>query len=280
MAKKTLESLKQCPIDFLYLWASDGFISELGSKAKIIKQKKYNQQQTLWKAMTDNEKFSNSAEGEAIYLRWANEIGEAIKDTYGITPQEILRKLALGQTVFGKNWKSGVYGVGSTEQVTTFSNTTDYAIDPVDGYIITTDGDEVCRQTTIWDEDGNPSGYSLLVGTTQYQSYKDENGVWQAYSYSDEGGVYDAKGNKLDSSKSSFWQNSNNYMPIVNSILNWIQSIVSAYYPNNYLLTSSNTVPAQTEWIEEDNTGLWIAGGLALGGLGLLAFGKKGKKNK
>lgn len=280
MAKKTLESLKQCPIDFLYLWASDGFISELGSKAKIIKQKKYNQQQTLWKAMTDNEKFSNSAEGEAIYLRWANEIGEAIKDTYGITPQEILRKLALGQTVFGKNWKSGVYGVGSTEQVTTFSNTTDYAIDPVDGYIINTDGDEVCRQTTIWDEDGNPSGYSLLVGTTQYQSYRDENGVWQAYSYSNEEGVYDAKGNKLDSSKSSFWQNSNNYMPIVNSILNWVQSIVSAYYPNNYLLTSSNTVPSQTEWVEEDNTGLWIAGGLALGGLGILAFGKKGKKNK
>lgn len=277
MAKKTLESLKKCPIDFLYLWASDGFISELGSKAKIIKQKKYNQQQTLWKAMADNEKFSSSAEGQVLYDKWAKEIGEAIKETYGITPQEILRQLALGKTVLGKNFAQGVYGVGDT-QVTTFYNTEDYRIDPIDGYITDADGNEVCGQTTIWGEDGNPIGYSCVIGAVQYQSYLSQDGMWQAYSTSTVDGVYTATGDRLDESKSTFWQNANNYMPIVNSILNWVSSLVSNYFPNNYLLTQRNTVPTQSEWIEEDNTGLYVAGGLALAGIAVLTLGKKRKK--
>lgn len=86
MAKRTLENILQCPIDFIYLWATDDFIAQLGSKSKIIKKKKYNQYQTLWKTMVENTSASSQKEYIEVYNSWVERIGEAITDVYGMTP--------------------------------------------------------------------------------------------------------------------------------------------------------------------------------------------------
>lgn len=276
MAKKTLASIKQCPIDFLYLWATDSFISQLGSKAKIISEKKYNQQQTLWKTMAENSSFSSTEEGLKIYKQWLAEIATSIKDVYGMSPEDILNKLAMGEMVAGKNFGKGVYGVGETPS-TTFVQNPNYKVDPSTGQIMAGDG-KFIKQTPIYGADGQVSGYSCNVGGLQFQSNY-ENGQFVSLSFSDVNGVQTANGQAFDSSKGSFWQNANNYMPIINNVLQWVSTIVNSLFPGKTVLTSENTVPAQTEWVEtENNNGALVAGGLLVGVAALSILGEKSKK--
>lgn len=280
MAKKTLSDIKKCPIDYLYLWASDEFISKLGSKARIIKQKKYNQYQSLWKTVVMNNESASADELQELYQQWTSEIASAIKDTYGYTPGEILVRLAMGQEVAGKNFKNGVYGVGNTP-TTSFVQNSSVKVNPLTG-VVMQNGLPMQNQTAVYGHDGSVIGYSTQVGGEQYQSYF-VGGQYNALSFSNSDGVQYANGGAFNASNASFWQNANNYMPIINSVLSWLTSIVNSFFPNRTVLTPENTVPVQTEWVEpEDNTGLWIAGGFAVVGALLLTmknpFGGKRKK--
>jgi LPXTG-motif cell wall-anchored protein len=278
MAKKTLSDLKKCPIDFLYLWATDEFIALLGSKARIIREKKYYQYHMLWNVMADNEKFKNAEDGQKYYQEWANELAKAMKDTYGLTPAEILHKLAMGEDVFGKDWEQGVYGVGAVDK-TSFTQNPNVTVDPATGMILD-GGSVISAQWPIYDSAGNITGYSYSDGENQYQSTMALNGSFKAYTYSDASGVQKANGNAFNASSATFWQNANNYMPIINSVLSWLDSIVKNFAPNNTILTPQNTTPVQTEWIEteSDNTGLYIAGGIAVAAALALGLSKKKKK--
>lgn len=278
MAKKTLQSILECPTDFLYLWASDGFIAQLGSKSKIIKQKKYYQYQSLWKVMAENTNSNNQDELQEVYKSWTDKIAAAIKDIYGMTPAQILEKLAMGENVLGKNWNKGIYGVG--EVPATFSQDQSVTVDSASGKILK-NGSVVENQIPIYGGDGNVAGYSVLIGDAQYQSAL-ANGSYGAACYSNANGVIqDANGKSFDQSNAGFWQNANNYMPIVNKLLEWVSSIVNSFFPNRTVLTPENTVPVQTEWVEpESNTGGLIAGGAALVGVALLAMGKPKNKKK
>lgn len=280
MAKKTLSTLLQCPTDFLYLWASDEFISQLGSKAQIIREKKYYQHQSLWRTMVDNTQSKNADELQKTYQSWAKQIAEAIKGIYGMTPAEILVKLAMGEPVLGKNWNEGVYGgIGKTKL--SFSQTTNVTVDGETGEILC-DGEVVPGQTAIYGADGSVSGYSCLIGGEQFQSAMGSEGYYGAYSYSKGNGlVQDSNGNVFDSSASSFWQNTENYMPIVNELLAWLKSLISSLLPGDRtVLTTENTVPKQTEWVEEDGNGGLLAGGIALAALALITMEQPKKKNK
>lgn len=280
MAKKTLETLLQCPTDFLYLWASDEFISQLGSKAKIIREKKYYQYQSLWRTMVDNTESKNADELQKTYQSWTKQIAEAIKGIYGMTPAEILVKLAMGEPVLGKNWNEGVYGgIGKTKL--SFSQTTNITVDGETGEILRY-GEVIPDQTAIYGADGTVSGYSCLIGDEQFQSAMGSEGYYGAYSYSKGNGlVQDSNGNAFDSSTSSFWQNTENYIPIVNELLTWLKSLINFLLTGDRtILTTENTVPKQTEWVEEESNGGLIAGGVALAALALITMDQPKKKNK
>ena len=286
MAKKTLESILECPIDFIYLWATDDFISQLGNKASIIRSKKYNQYQTLWKTMVENVKSNNRDELIAAYNEWLQRIAAAIEDVYGMKPEEILQKLALGKDVLGKNWRKGVYGI-SGNVVTTFSQNSAVTVDTTTGKIMV-DGVEAPGQTPIYGEgDGETAsitGYSYYdaAGNVQYQSGVSASGQYGAVCYTNSNGTQKATGGNFDPSTGSFWQNANNYMPIVTDLINWLKSVVDSLLGGNrVVLQPSNTVPEQTEWVETESNskGLWIAGAAAAVGLVLFAGGKKRKKD-
>lgn len=278
MAKKTLQSILECPTDFLYLWASDGFIAQLGNKAKIIKQKKYHQYQSLWKTMVENTSSNNQAELQEVYKSWTDKIASAIKDIYGMSPATILEKLAMGENVLGKNWSKGIYGIG--EVPTSFSQDQTVSVDAISGKILK-NGVVVENQIAIYGADGIVAGYSVLIGDSQYQSAL-SNGAYGAACYSNSNGtIQDANGQLLDQSKVGFWQNANNYMPIINKVLEWVSSIVNSFFPNRTVLTPENTVPVQTEWVEpESNAGVLIAGGAAVVGLALLTMNQGNKKKR
>lgn len=273
MAKKTLENIKACPIDFLYLWASDEFISQLGNRARVIREKKYNQYQTLWKTMVENTGSASAEKYQEMYNQWTKEIAQAMQDTYGMSPAIILHKLAMGEEVLGKNFKNGVYGVGDAAR-TTFSQNENVTVDSATGKIMV--GGAAVTGTPIYGQGGQITGYSYTVDGNQYQS--NYNGSsYVAFSYSNNSGVQTASGGAFDASQAGFWQNAQNYLPIIESVLSWVSSIVNSYFPDRTVLTESNTLPEQVEWVdEENNTGLWIAGGLAVAGA-LLLTNKKGK---
>lgn len=278
MAKKTLSDILKCPVDFIYLWASDAFISQLGSKANIIRQKKYNQYQTLWKTVVDNTKNSDNYTTE--YNSWVKQIGSAIEDVYGMTPATILKKLAMGEQVLGKNWDQGVYGgIGRTK--VSFDQAPNVTVDANTGKILR-DGVELPGQTAIYGADGTVGGYSCLTGDVQFQSAMGTEGYFGSYSYSKGNGtIQTPNGDAFDSTKGSFWQNAENYMPIVDNVLNWLMSLVDSQLANRTVLTPANTVPKQTEWVENDsnNTAL-IAGGVALAALALVTMDDPRKKGK
>lgn len=280
MAKKTLTSILQCPIEFLYLWASDEFIAQLGNKAKIIRVKKYNQYQTLWKTMVDNVNAGSAAEYQEVYQSWLDQIGQAIEDTYGMSPVVILRKLAMGENVVGKNWKQGIYGIGDVQ--TTFAQNSAVTVDSATGKILV-NGVEAAGQTPIIGDGGAITGYSYYdaAGNRQYQSGVTSDGKYGAVCYSSPDGVEKATGGNFDPSQGGFWQNANNYMPLVTKIIEWIMSLFGKG-EDRVVLTPDNTVPDQTEWVEpESNNGGLIAGGLALAGIALLTMEKpRKKKNK
>lgn len=277
MAKKTLANVLQCPIDFIYLWASDGFIAQLGSKARIIKEKKYNQYQTLWKIMVDNVKSNNSADLQDAYIDWTNQIADAIKNTYGMTPAIILQKLAMGEDVLGKNWKQGIYGIGEVQS--TFSQNNAVTVDGSTGKIMV-NGVAADGQVPIYGANGVVTGYSYYDKTAnaQFQSGVNANGQYGAACYSNESGVQSATGGTFDQSTGSFWSNAANYIPLIQRVIEWLVSLFGA--GERVVLTRQNTVPEQTEWVEENNgNGGLIAGGLALAGLALITM-EKPKNNK
>lgn len=277
MAKKTLANVLQCPIDFIYLWASDGFIAQLGSKARIIKEKKYNQYQTLWKIMVDNVKSNNSADLQDAYIDWTNQIADAIKNTYGMTPAVILQKLAMGEDVLGKNWKQGIYGIGEVQS--SFSQNSSVTVDGATGQIMV-NGVAADGQVPIYGANGVVTGYSYYDKTAnaQFQSGVNANGQYGAACYSNESGVQSATGGTFDQSTGSFWSNAANYIPLIQRVIEWLVSLFGA--GERVVLTRQNTVPEQTEWVEENNgNGGLIAGGLALAGLALITM-EKPKNNK
>lgn len=278
MAKKTLSSIKQCPIDFLYLWASDEFIANLGSRARIIKEKKYNQYQTLWKTMVDNVGSASTEKYQETYNQWTKEIAAAIQDVYGLTPAQILHKLAMGEIVLGKDWNSGVYGDEKVQ--ITFNQNASVSVDPASGKIMQ-NGKVLSNQTAIYGQDGGVTGYSAVVGNSQYQSSLSNMGQYGAFAYSNsDGTIQSATGENFSASKGSFWQNANNYMPIVENILNWLMSLVDDLVPNRTVLTPQNTVPQQTEWVQESDNTLLIAGGLTAAGLLLVSMDNPKKNRK
>lgn len=277
--KKTLEDIKKCPIDFLYIWAGDEFISQLGSKSSIIAEKKYNQYQTLWRTMIDNEDAGSSEANQKVFDRWTKEIAQAIYNVYEQTPAEILVALANGKTVAGKNFKEGIFGVGETTSGS-FSQNSNYTVDPTTGKIVGSDG-STPAQTPIYGTNGQIIGYSCVVGGNQYQSAY-SGGQYVAFSYSNADGVQRANGSAFSASQGTFWQNAENYMPMVNNILNWLMSLVNTLLPGDRtVLTPDNTVPKQGEWVYEEESSTGWLGALLAGGAALALFaGKKGKKKK
>ena len=279
--KKTLADIKKCPIDFLYLWAGEDFISQLGNKASIIAEKKYNQSQALWRIVVDVADQGSESANLNEYKRWVSEIGNAIYDIYNRTPAEILIDLANGKTVAGKNFNNGVFGVGESAS-TSFVQNSNYQVNPETGQIMAGSGNNLkteLHQTPIYGESGDVTGYSYTVGNTQYQSHY-QNGQYVALSYSDVNGVQKANGGSYDATEASFWQNAENYVPMINSIVEWVLSLISQLLPGNRtVLTTENTVPKQSEWVYEEKSN---AGGalLALAATGALIFGTNGKKNK
>lgn len=259
MALSLNDALKN-PVTYLYMFADDDFLSYLEpSRAKVILAKRENA-----KKIINGEAMDNGS----TFTAWAQAIYDKIVNIYGYSPYEMLKRLALGQTIAGKNWSKGIYGIG--EVTSEVFNQDGTIVNPTTGGIQTTQ--PVVNITGIRDEQGNLVGFSSTTQNgTQYQTVKDSTGTYKAYSFSNASTQQYANGQTYDQTKAAqVWQNVLTYLPQVTDA---IISIVQA--ANKTPITAANTSPAQSDWEStgaDNTTGLLV---LAGGAAALVALSSK-----
>lgn len=257
MIKATLADIKKSPINYLYIFAPDTFINALGSKtAKIIRQKKANQQQLLKVAAIDN---------KSTYEVWRDAVYNAIQDQYAMTPAQILVALAEGKDIAGKNWNKGVYGVGAMPQYT-FNQNNGVSVDPKTGKI-QINYQNLSSQTPIYGNGGQIIGYAAIGKDGASYTSALSNGQYYANTYGTESTQQYANGSNFTASGSSnVWETILTYIPMISSILSWILSLFGVNTGN--LITYQNTYPSQSEFTYSsglsNNELLLLAGGAAI----------------
>ena len=301
--KLTLEEARKNPSAFMYIFtdfevSGKSYLSWIPTKyAKIIRGKRGYQQKLL---INSAKAYLGNANG---YKQYVEQIREGFKDIYGMEPEQALVKLACGETVAGKNFEEGVFGVGDVGALypTTFKNVTindqPVTVDPQTGHIFAGDKDITDESLTVYKD--------YKDGTKAFQLFSDDSSVFKfmsqyykagkkyyAKSWTDaDGARISANGTTLSSADAgSVWENIQLGM---SDFIGWLKTLLALLGVNINLgtddveqISASNTLPSQTAdgyateagWGESLGTALLIAaaaGTILVGGLG-----KKKSKSK
>ena len=281
MASKN--DIKRSPIDFIYYFANDQYIAIVAANisakaAETIRSKRENQKKVLANLYGSVKKRDEQA---------ASELTAYIQDIYGKTPQDILVALLNGDTVAGKNYGKGVYGVGSTEPLNTFGDdSSELYVDSDNGQIFQ-DGKYLTGGTPIYAKKNGKtyvSGYAYQYEGKSYTTSMDKNtGKFYANTYGTSDNMYNADGTVYDPSYGTFWDAMETAQPFIVKLIEWIKSVLSAVFNINFV-DGRNTLPAQSEYVADEpgtNTAsLGIIGALLVGGALLMNEPKKGGKKK
>lgn len=287
MIELTIDQAKKHPFNFAYIWASDSFLSRINPKyAAIIRAKQANQNKLIyWSA----QKYGKTEKEYTDAIR-----AQFITD-FGMTPAEALNKLAQGETVAGKNWEKGVYGVGAIKNTTTtkFTQNSSVTVDPKTGHILV-DGVDTYDPN---DEYGcvygtNKQGkavacqffYTAPDGTS-YMSERNGIGRYYASTYANAQGDQETAGGKsiTGADAGTVWETANLSLEWLQNIINWILSLFGINTnTTKETLNNENTLPNQKVDGFTYESGFGEAGmiALALVAGGALLFGKPGKKGK
>ena len=278
----TLAQAKQAPACFLYVWATEKFINAIPRKyADVIRVKAANEKKLMYL----------SAEKERMsYEDYANEVRGAFKETYDMTPERALLVLAQGGQVAGKDWASGVYGIGAS-LVNTFAGHEDVTVREDDGHILKAGADITDTTKTVYNTIKNTVVPYQLFGKaddiTYMSQYNKKNGKYYAQTYSTSDSMYSAVTGKetLGSQTADIWGTITLW---VEKVINWILAFFGSdvTIDTSKTMNADNTLPNQTAdgFVQESGLGGSIGIALLLAaGLGLIATGgwkvSKSKKN-
>lgn len=249
MDKLTLDDALKSPTSFLYIFATDNFLAQLDSKtASIISKKRRNQKQLLVSIVT------STGYNDAV-----NKLSASMKSAFGYTPAQILIKLAEGETVAGKDWTKGIYGIGATlREGFAGSNVT---VDKTTGKLLQ-NGVEISGQTAIYGGKGKNTytTYTADVDGTTYTSiYKD--GAYYAGTYTtSEGKTFNSSGSETGlAGFSNIWSSISSFLPYISAIISFVTSMFPDLYgstsmANRTYITAANTVPSQSDGFISNGT--------------------------
>lgn len=285
MFNLSTQNVKSHPEDYLYIFASDEFLNYLDVRSRmIIKQKRANQNKVIALCA------KNASVDVSVYT---DAIRQGFIDIYGITPAEILVKLASGETVAGKNWSEGVYGVGAITKMVQFTQKT-----PGGSTVsVGTDGkfylngdttpENGTYDATIY-RNGCPNGiggYTLSDGDggTYASAYSKTKKMYYASSYTAKSGEkYNPDGSAMGAAFSSdIWES---ILGFLDKFSQWLLSLFNMDTKNT-LANPKNVAPSQVTdgfATEEAGLGTWGLALLASAAVGVMLWGDglKGKKGK
>lgn len=266
----TLQNILDQPIAYLYVFRdfyideakTVKFLNTLGNKKSIINGKGNNQE-----ALIRNTVVSERGNDDT-YQEFLGELRNKIKEEYGMSPELILCKLANGETVAGKNWEKGVYGIGENENVAPAG----CSVDPTTGKV-KYNGTIVKTQYPVY---GNITrngmttvgviGYTAEQNNTTITSGVSNTGSYKIYSVGTNDSQKFANGTKFNNADSfSLWASLGTYLPYIGMILSILSGLVSLFkgtsswsWGNTGLLGAYNTYPCQKDWADfgDDDEGM------------------------
>ena len=264
-AQKALNQFLETPADFIYLFATNSFISKLSGVY----------QTTVYRKMRLQYKYINvlALDAGGTFESWREKFREAIVEQYGRDPYEILTLLASGKDVAGKNWKEGVYGIGANKY-DGFKGT-NITVDSSTGDLLQ-GGTVIPGQTNVYTSSGKLVGKTATVDGVQYQS--DLSGdKFYAGTYGTGEGAFNADGTKFNPANAqSIFQNIFSFMEFFDKLITWIFSISDTIKDKFKLMTAKTVAASQDDWIKTskssaDSLLFFIAGA----GIIALIFGGK-----
>jgi hypothetical protein len=279
----TLSEAAKNSANFMYIWADENkFLQFIDPKyADIIRTKKANQTKLLTLSV---QKYGGTMQ------QYTNAVRAQFIEDYGITPAEALVRLANGETVAGKNWEVGMFGIGALH-TSTFDTITvndeKVTVDPNNGHIFVGSRDITDTSKTVYATiDKKTIAYQLfgvhdkdfdLTFMSQYnKTYK----KYYAQSYVNENGqtINARTGKEVKTSDAAdIW---GNIMLTLQTFIDWLISLFGGN-TSTQTLNASNTLPNQKEDGFVQKSGFGEAGTILLlaAGAGALLFGgMKGKK--
>ena len=274
----TKDDVKKLPMNFIYVFADDAYISLVAqyvsaSGANTMRQKRENQKKWL----------VNLYNGRDHYQDALDDITSACDDIYGKSPKEILQALINGETVAGRNYYAGVFGVGNTGVNTFGSDSEEIYVDSNTGKIFK-DGEYLdCTPLYANDKKGNTyiSGYACQYEGKSYTSIRNSSGKYYAGTYGTSDAMYTADGKEYTPKTGTFWQTLETAIPQIQKFIEWILSILGLKG-----ITRQNSVPSQAEYVDpsirttNSKASFGLLGALLLGGLLLTDKSTKKKRNK
>ena len=208
----TLDQARKNSATFLYIFASDKYLSYIEKKyATVIKGKRANQRKLL---TLSAQAYINSdaTYGGKEYKQYVDAVRAGFVETYGMEPEDALVKLALGEEVAGKNWAEGVYGTEGIGKSATFYGT-NVTVDPSNGHIFKDGTDYTDTTKTVYKEikkQAIPYQLFATIGETTYMSqYNKTYKKYYAQSYSNANGSFNASNGKAQGSTdaATLWEN-------------------------------------------------------------------------
>ena len=281
MIELTIQQACKDPANFMYIWASKSFLNAIDAKhAAIIQNKQLNQRKLI---QLSAEHYNKK---EADYLE---AIRKAFVETYGINPAKALVALASGKTVAGKNWKEGIYGIGS---LSSKFYGTDISVNPTNGYMMRNGSYLPVYDTVEQEVKGKVIAYQLFyydaeTGRTYMSQYNKTMKKYYAQTYTtSDGNKYSATTGAAVTSAdgADLWGNIKLGFEDFKQIINWILSLFGIKITDDgrETINATNTLPDQTADGFTIESGFGEMAGIALLAVGagtLLAGGlKKSKK--
>lgn len=288
----TVEQARKHPSMFMYIFATDEYLSAISSKyAKVIRGKKANQEKLL--KISADEYLGDWQK----WTEYKTAIKTGFQEIYNMTPTEALVKLALGEEVAGKNWSEGVYGVGALYPDTFNGVTVNGEVVKVDkttGHIYagTTDITDT-QDGLVYGKIGKKEGILVQVFSKEVEGYVfmaqyySVGKKYYAKTYSNANGSFSARNGSETSATdaASVWEN---IKLGAFDFLDWIKSLLALIGINIPTTTVStinedNTLPNQTADGYVQESGMSEAAAIALlavAGGTLLAGGFFRKKKK
>lgn len=271
MAKNdvTVDDILKNSIAYLYIFrnftipgTTETYLQWLGPKTAYIIDGKGKNQEKLVKNVAEDSDLTEAALYEKIRAK--------IEEEYGMGPYEILMRLALGETIAGKNFVKGTFGIGAAAPITTLDKQTiipsnissKYTFSPTTGKFISKNG--YTLGTPVLGK--KPDGKYGVIGITSIFNDKytvtsslNNNGVYSITSIGTETAQQNADGTAFNNSMSSnIWATMGTYLPFIGMImqlLSWLFTgfkNINSSWGTSGLLGGYTTYPCQKDYLDTD----------------------------
>lgn len=265
----TVDDILKNSIAYLYIFrnftipgTTETYLQWLGPKTAYIIDGKGKNQEQLVKNVANDSDLTEAALYEKIRAK--------IEEEYGMGPYEILMRLALGETIAGKNFVQGTYGIGALAPMTTLekqtiipsSITSANTFNPSTGQFYNSSNGAVIGNPILGKKPDN--SYGIIGFTSVFEDYTvtsslNNNGLYSITSVGSSKEQQNADGTAFNNSKSSnIWATMGTYLPFIGMImqlLSWMFSgfkSINSSWGTSGLLGGYTTYPCQKDYLDTD----------------------------